>query len=109
MKAKKEKGIIISLTEEELNDRFTHYRKADGRFAWWETTEIPTELKECTKFPLYVAVEGKVRGFFMVHETYTLPDEEGYGVVFYPETRTQIEDGEQIEVPEGWQYYPKEK
>jgi hypothetical protein len=33
MKAQRQKGILIFLTEEELKDKFVHYRKADRRFA----------------------------------------------------------------------------
>jgi len=62
----KEKGILIFLTEAELKDKFVHYRKADGRFAWRETPRFPKRLEGCTEFPLYIAVEGKVKGFFKV-------------------------------------------
>jgi hypothetical protein len=105
MKASKEKGILIFLTEEELKDKFTHYRKADGRFAWWETDKFPKRLEGLTEFPLYVAIEGKVKGFFMVHETYPLPDEEGYSLAYYPESWTPIKQGERVKQRKGWQYY----
>jgi hypothetical protein len=44
IKAKKQEGILISLTGEELKDKFTHYRKADGRYAWWESPKISKGL-----------------------------------------------------------------
>jgi hypothetical protein len=103
---RKEKGISISLTEEELKDKFIHYRKADGRHAWWETKDIPKELEEFTKFTLYVAVEGKVKGLFMVHERYPLPDEEGCSVAFYPESWKPTKKGEKVKARKEWQYYP---
>ena len=105
----KEKGILIFLTEEELKDKFTHYRKADGRFAWWEAPKFPKRLEDCAEFPLYIAVEGKVKGFFMVHEIYHHPDEEMHGFVFYPESWTSIRRGEKVKPRKGWQYYPKRK
>jgi hypothetical protein len=52
-------------------------------------------------------VEGKVKGFFMIHETYQLPEEEGYGFVFYPESWKPIKRGEKLKPRKGWQYYPR--
>jgi hypothetical protein len=46
---RKEKGILISLTEEELQDKFVHYRKADGRYAWWESPKFPKKLEGCKR------------------------------------------------------------
>lgn len=107
MKTKKEKGILISLAEEELKEIFTYYKKADGRFAHRDMPRFPKELESHDEFPLYVAVEGKVKGFFMVHERYLLPDEEGFSVVFYPESWKPFRQGEKVKARGSWQYYPR--
>ena len=106
---KLQKGILICLTEEELKDKFTYHKKGDRRFAWWETDKFPQRLNISKEFPLYVAAEGKVKGFFMVHEIHHHPDEEMHGFIFYPESWKPIKKGEKVKPRKGWQYYPKSK
>ncbi len=98
-------GVLVFTTEETLRQKQKEGRRDDGRFAYWSFgIYFPTKLIkiEAKKIRLYVATQGKVRGYFKI-DVVNPPDLE-----FYSEDWIEIKNGEKIKPTKIWKYYKSE-
>lgn len=117
-----EQGILIFTDKWTLEHKKRDGLKSEGGGCYWETARKPKKfIKETLtikgqdydeyiikRFPLYFAINGKIKGYFIIHE---ITDSEEYKnkvwLEFHSESWKEIKDGEVLKPSQGWRYYPK--
>ena len=109
-------GILVFSNKEILNHKQRDGMKSDDAVCFWETKKPP--LKFVSKkpeehqqikadFALYFAINGKVKGYFIVHQIHNPPGPT-FELHFHSETWTPINDGDWVTHSQGWRYYPRQ-
>lgn len=118
-------GILVFTNESTLE-----HKKRDGfkpGYCYWVTAKIPKKFIEYINwsksprkpfdelewdlmqdFPIYIAIKGIVRGYFIVHLIdFAEEDEHKYELQFYSDSFKEVKHGEKLKPSQGWRYYPK--
>jgi len=102
------KGILVFTDEVTLEHKKRDGKKSDDRYCFWDTARFPKRFDNQREFCLYMAIKGKVRGYFMIFDV-----EDGetrqFALLFHSDSWKEIKDGEQLKASQGWRYYPKLK
>ena len=94
-------GILIFTNQEVLDHKLRDGKSSEGNYCFWEMGRFPKRIEEAegqAEIRLYIAIKGKVKGYFIVH------DWEG-DLEFYSESWHPIDDGEQLKPSQGFRYY----
>ena len=119
------KGILIFTDEKTLKHKQDDGYKENDDYCYWDTNKIPKKFVErlnlsksprisyeqhsyelIKEFPIYFAIKGKVRGYFVINSVENGDDAE-ISLFFYSESWKEIKDGEVLKPSQGWRYYPK--
>lgn len=120
------KGILIFTDEKTLRHKQDDGYSKNDDYCFWETNKLPKKFVEnlmleksarisfednyryelTKEFPIYFAIKGKIRGYFVVHDI-EQGDMKDHWLIFYSESWHEIEDGEVLKPSQGWRYYPK--
>jgi len=109
-KNKKPIGILIFTNQEVVIHKMMDGRRSEGKFCYWYLSRFPKKFKEAmdkdidnTEFRLYMAVNGVVRGYFVIDDfdDYEHPSE----IHFDSESWHSIKDGERFKPSQGWRYF----
>ena len=79
------------MSNSRLTRCLTEGKMSDRRFGWYETRRQPKRLEY--DFPLYVAVDGKIRGYFGIHNCVLNDIEWKYTFFYYSESWGYIDGG----------------
>ena len=100
-------GILAFTTQDTISHKIKNGKHVNGHYAWWRTSNIPTlftapENKDSER-RLYLATDGTVRGYFIIHNTHQID------LLFDGDSWTPIKNGEQLTPSQGWRYYNEEE
>lgn len=118
------KGILIFTNQQVLLHKLKDGKKSEDEYCYWETNKMPTRFVETLNleksprityeenfryriikpFPLYFAIKGQVKGYFMI-EKIEQGEMKDYWLIFYSESWHPIKDGEILKPSQGWRYY----
>ena len=121
------RGILIFTNKEVLEHKQQDGKKSEDDYCYWETDKLPKNFTEILDlenserisfednyrykiikpFPIYFAIKGKIKGYFVVHKIEG-GEVKAHWIIFYSETWKDILDGEILKPSQGWRYYPKE-
>lgn len=127
-------GILVFTDKMTLYHKQDDGHKSEGDYCYWGTMKMPKKFTEVLnlenaerisiednfryelikEFALYMAVKGKIRGYFIIHKISEgdyddLRDKKSnFWLEFYSESWHEINDGEILKPSQGWRYYPKE-
>jgi len=130
---KMQEGILIFTKWQTIFHKQEDGKKSENNYCYWGTNKIPKRFVETLnlenserisqednfryriikEFPIYMAVNGKIAGYFMIHNIQQgdyddLNDQStDYWLIFYSESWKEITDGEVLKPSQGWRYYPK--
>ena len=128
---KMEQGILIFTDEMTLAHKQDDGLKSEDNYCYWGTMRPPKRFVErlqqsprvamddsfmyelITKFPIYFAIKGKVRGYFIIDKIEAGDYDDfqdkvsNFHLIFYSESWKKIKDGEVLKPSQGWRYYPK--
>ncbi len=119
-------GILIFTDEMILDHKKEDGLKSKGDYCYWGTMKLPTRFVErldienaervayedsfpyelITEFPIYFAIKGIVRGYFIINEIDS-DKISNFWLKFHSESWVEIKRGEQLKPSQGWRYYPK--
>lgn len=113
-------GILVFTNKETLNHKKIDGREDEGEYCYWETKKIPKKFikKVITKeggeyydlieeFPFYFAIDGKIKGYFLIDSVDEGEVHKSIWMIFYSESWNEIKNGEILKPSQGWRYYPK--
>ena len=117
-------GILVFVNAATLNHKKRDGKKRKGEYCYWETRKLPKKFTEVLnlsesprvaydtepiellkEFAIYMAIDGKVRGYFIIHDLRDRGD--CSWLCFYSDSFVEIKDGEILKPAQGWRYYPK--
>jgi len=90
-------GILVFTNETVLQHKKKDGRYSEDRYCYWEMRRFPKKM--FNRF--YLAVKGKVRGYFKVKEE----DMHDGQFHFDSDSWVEISDGEQLKPSQGFRYY----
>ena len=113
MKEKNKVKLLVFTNQEVLDHKFKDGLKKDNAWCYWTFKRIPVQIdldaELLQDIELYIAVKGKVQGFFQIHnvklEDGFLGEKLGIELEFFSDAWTPIEDGQQLKASQGWRYY----
>ena len=108
--------LLVFTSQEVLNHKLKDGLKEDHAWCYWTFRSMPIQIdlqeKIVQDIELYVAVKGKVRGFFKIHNLeFNINMNEGreLELEFFSDSWMPIEDGQQLKPSQGWRYYKEIK
>ena len=100
-------GILAFTNKDTIDQKIKNGKHANGHYAWWRTSDIPTHLSDPenanSEKRLYLATEGIVRGYFIIHNIHQID------LLFDGDSWTPIKNGEHLTASQGWRYYNEEE
>lgn len=126
-------GILVFTKWQTIFHKQEDGKESEGDYCYWGTNKLPKRFVEALnlenaervsvednfryelkgEFPIYMAVNGKIVGYFIIHDIKSgdyddLNDQSNdYWLIFYSESWREIKDGETLKPSQGWRYYPK--